>query len=356
MRSFYHSPLCLPRVPPFLVELDSQATPFHRVCIAQDQTPSLCHLRRPRPLATTQGAFPDRSGILGSPSFYKCIHACVQSYLRRHLLQQVLVHRCPGHVPATGDKSDGERNVPVPRVGAKRRPRHPARLRGDDSQGLRRPRSLPHLYSTIDEEDDATTHRQPLRCPLDSNSFTFVRAAASVATQACISPSPSPRGVHDPAHHPRYPVSILYAVDVTSVIGISPHPTRHRGPHRQDRFRVVLTRSRKSRGHSRRLLKNQDVRVRLSFGVVIRPYCTSSPYSPRTVVLKTSLIVYSPLFQVAHPLFKDLSIPYRDYALRWATGGCGDGLLCFISHWASAHTHVVSIAAYKLFFVGICTS
>ena len=58
----------------------------------------------------------------------------------------------------------------------------------------------------------------------------------------------------------------------------------------------------------------------------MKTYCTNSL---RTVVLRTTLIVYSPppLCQVALRLFKDLSIPNPTRALGWATwSAVGEGL------------------------------
>ena len=62
-----------------------------------------------------------------------------------------------------GAQLDGARDVPVPRVGTEHRSHHPQRVRGNDPQGFRQPRSLPHLYLPIDEEVNATIHCQPLR-------------------------------------------------------------------------------------------------------------------------------------------------------------------------------------------------
>ena len=351
MRAFYHAPLCVPGVPPFLVQLDSQATPFHSVRPAQDQAPCFSDIRRSRPFAASEGSFSDRSGIFGSPVICIGLYARLQGHLRRHLLQQILVHRRSRDVPTSGDQPDGKGDVPVPRVGAQRRSRHAQGIRGHDSQGLCRSRSIPYIYSTIDEEVDAATHRQPLRSPVACESVAVVRAAVSFATQTG-TPSPkSHRGVYDTPYHPRYAITLVFT-DILSVVGVSTHPTRHRGPHRQDRVGVVVARSRESRGHSHRSIKIKDVCLRFALRVVMQPYC-SLLYSPRTVVLKTTLIVYSPPWYprsltdyLRTYLYPTLIVPWGGrHGVPLATD-----LLCFISHWASSHIHVVSIAAYKLFF------
>lgn len=362
MRQIHHSLVCLPRVPPLLIEFHSQTTTLHSICIAQDEAPCVGDFCGPRPLAAAQGSISDRSGIIGSPPFYLGVHARLQGHLRRHVFQQILVHRRTGHVPIARDKPDGKRNVPVPRVGAQRRSYHSQRVRGDDSQGLCRSRALPYLHPAVDEEVHAAAHCQSLRGLVEYESIAIVRAAVSIAAQTHLpSSSKSFGGVHDSPHHPRYAITLVFTLDVPSVIGISTHPTRPRGPHCQNRVGLVIARSRQGRGHSYRSCKIQDVRFRFARRVVTHPYCNSR-YSPRIVVLMTiPTIVYSPpspLSQVAHQIFKDLSIPYPARALgvddmecRWRRT-----LFCFISHWASLHTHVVSIAAYKPFFVGICTS
>lgn len=322
MRTFHHTPVCLPRVSPILIQLDGQITSFHSVCAPQDETPLVCHLCRTSPAPATQSAFSDGSGVVGSPSFHISVHARLKGHLRRHLLQQVVVHRRSGHVPVAGDQPDGAGDVSVPRVGTKRRSQHAPGIRGDDTQGFRRCRSLPYLHPPIDKEVDAATHRQPLRGTISDKSVTFIWTTVSVATQVSI-PSPQPfHSVHHSPHHPRYAVRVIYTIDIPSVVGVATHPTRNRRLHRQDRVGVVVARSRKGGCYNCRSLKKQDVRCCFSFCVVIQPYC-SSLYSPRTVVLKTiPTIVYSPptqLSPVARRIFKDLSIPYPGHALGWAT-------------------------------------
>ena len=112
MRAFYHAPLCVPRVLPFLVQLDSQTTPFHSVRFAQDEAPSLSRLCHSHPLTAAQ--------IFGSLAVCIGLHARLQGHLRRHLLQQIVVHRRSRDVPALGDQPDGKGDMSVPRVGAQR--------------------------------------------------------------------------------------------------------------------------------------------------------------------------------------------------------------------------------------------
>ena len=357
MCTVYHTSLCLPRVSPIIFELDSQATPLHSLCVAQDQTPLVRHVRRTRAPAEAKGAFSDCSGILGSSSVHLRLHACVQGHLRRHLLQQVLVHRRAGNVPTTRDQPDGERDVPVPRVGAQRRSRHVTGVRRDDPQGFRRSRALSYVYPPVDQEDDALTHCQSLRSAVKYKSVAVVWAAISIATQICIPPSPKSCRLHYSPHYPRHTLFFVLSLDVPSVVSLPTHPSRRRGLYCQDRIGVVVARSPKGRSHSGRSLQNQDVRIRFAGCVVIQFYC-SSRYSPRPVVLKTMPIVYSPptqlqLVQVAYHIFKDIYIPSLDDALGWATWrAVGDGLrlLHLASLGSSLHFHVVSIVAAYNFF------
>ena len=64
-------------------------------------------------------------------------------------------------------------------VVTKHRPHHPQRVRGHDPQGLCRSRT-PGLYLTyiaIDEEVDTASHCQPIRRPIEYQSFTVVQSA-----------------------------------------------------------------------------------------------------------------------------------------------------------------------------------
>jgi hypothetical protein len=82
MRVFHHGPLCMPIVPPFLVQLDGPITAFHSACLAQDQASLLGDLCCPCPFSVPQGSFSDRSGIFGT--FLVCIglHPRLQGHLR----------------------------------------------------------------------------------------------------------------------------------------------------------------------------------------------------------------------------------------------------------------------------------
>ena len=63
------------------------------------QAPFIRHVRLPCTPAEAQGTFSYSSGILGSPSVHHRLHARIKGHIRRHLLQQVLVHRRTGNVP-----------------------------------------------------------------------------------------------------------------------------------------------------------------------------------------------------------------------------------------------------------------
>ena len=356
MWQVHHPSFCLPRVPPVIVQFDDQTTTFHSLCTPQDQAPSLSHVRRTRPLAATEGAIPDCSGIVRSPPLYIGLHARIQGHLRRHVLQQIVVYRCPRHVPVAGDQPDGAGDVPVPRVGAKRRPRHSPRVRRNDPKRLRWLGSLPYVYPPLDKEVDAATHCKSFCGVVNGNfALTVLWTTVSISPKARYPRSPQPfGGLYDSPYDPRHSLTVLFPFDVTSVVSLSFHSFGDRRSYRQNRLCFVVPGSLKSRGYCYRSFKNKDVCLCLARSLVIVSYC-SSYYSLRTIVLKTILIVYSPallLFQVAHRIFKDLSIPcplsslaVGDMEYRWRR------TLCFISHWAILlHTHVVSIAAYNFFF------
>jgi len=55
--------------------------------------------------------------VIGPSSLRIRVHVGQQGHLRRDLFEQIVVDRRPGDVPTQGDKSDGERDVPVSRVG-----------------------------------------------------------------------------------------------------------------------------------------------------------------------------------------------------------------------------------------------
>lgn len=360
MRQVHHPSVCVSRVSPIFIQLDSEAAPFHSLCAPQDKASSFRDLRRSRSSAASQGPFSDRSGIVGTPVIHICVHARFQGHMRRYVFEQVVVHRRSGDVPASGDQPDGEGDVSVPRVGVERRSCHPPRLRRHDSKGLRWSRSVPYLHFAIGQKVDAATYHQSLCSDLEYVPLSFIRAAVSLPTQAC-GPCPQPNiGVYDSPHHPRYAFAIVLAVDVASVVRIPAYASRHRGLYREDRVSVVVTRPRQGGGYPHRSLKKQDVCFRLPLCLVMDSYC-SSHYSPRTVVLKTtSIIVHSPharLFQVAFQIFKDLSIPCSPSRL-----GVGD----LEYRWRRTFTllHLaLGIAAYsccvnsciQTFFVGICT-
>ncbi|KAF8119323.1 hypothetical protein EV363DRAFT_1411208 [Boletus edulis] len=101
----------------------------------------------------------------------------------------------------------------------------------------------------------------PMPPPMASPSVTSsgtnpLRASVSIATQA------------QPIHGFNYITppttpSTPFTFDIPSIGGVTPYPTWNRGPHHQDRFCDVLTRSRQSRGNTNRPLKNKDVPVSL---------------------------------------------------------------------------------------------
>ena len=79
---------------PLILQLNSQATPLHSLCIAQDKTPLIHHVCCTCAPAEAKGVFSNCS-VLGDPqssSVYFCLHAHVKGHcLWQHLLQQVLV-------------------------------------------------------------------------------------------------------------------------------------------------------------------------------------------------------------------------------------------------------------------------
>jgi len=120
MRQIHHPPLRLPRVAPVLFWLDVEAALFDRVRSPSDETTPLGHVCGPCPSSTTQGSFPHRTGIIRPSSLRIRVHVGQQGHLRLYLFEQIVVDRRPGDVPTQGDKSDGERDVPVSRVGIER--------------------------------------------------------------------------------------------------------------------------------------------------------------------------------------------------------------------------------------------
>ena len=98
----HRAPLCVSRVPPFLVQLDSQTTMI------------------PRPLTTAQGSFSDCSGIVGPLSVCISLHTHFEDHLRQHLLQRVMVNITQGmfQLREINQMEFGKGGVPVPRVGA----------------------------------------------------------------------------------------------------------------------------------------------------------------------------------------------------------------------------------------------
>ena len=66
---------------PLILQLDSQVPPLHSLCVAHDQAPFIRHIHRPRAPAEAKGTFPNRSGILRSPSVHLRIHARIKGHM-----------------------------------------------------------------------------------------------------------------------------------------------------------------------------------------------------------------------------------------------------------------------------------
>ncbi len=103
MCSIYHTSLRLSRESTRGQSITSQTTILHRVRIPQDEATPFCHLRCTYPSAAAQSSFSHCSWFLWAPTISVCLHDCVQNYLRRHLLEQILDDRGAGHVQPTGD-------------------------------------------------------------------------------------------------------------------------------------------------------------------------------------------------------------------------------------------------------------
>ena len=173
----------------------------------------------PRPLAVALGSFSECSGIFGSSVVYISL-----GHLRRHLLQQV----AQGMFQLRKiNQIRRERDVSVPRVGARRRSRHAQGVRGHDPQELCRSWSLPYIYPAIDE-GRRSRPRHPLPAPSQPRRIRVRRrrtGRVSFATQTGTPPNPT-MAYMTPPTTPDTP-SLSYSS--ASPASLASPPTRDRG-------------------------------------------------------------------------------------------------------------------------------
>ena len=270
MRQIRHPPLRLPRVAPVLLWVDSEVALFYRLRPPSDETTPFGHVCGTCPSSTTQGPFPHRTGIIGPPSLRIRVHVGQQGHLRRYLFEQIVVDRRPGDVPAQGDKSDGERDVPVSRVGIERGSGDVEGIRSHGTQGFCGPRPLSNLYSSADEEVDSTALSHTVRRPRLWPHPVAVQRATVLSPQCTVRALTALIQLA-----PRDSLPLVFYI-VTRLICVTPHPNRHRGSLRQDRVRFLIAGVHEAiRTRSRSTNQKQDVRLRLPGGVVILYIYTS---------------------------------------------------------------------------------
>ncbi|KAI0265077.1 hypothetical protein BC834DRAFT_193041 [Gloeopeniophorella convolvens] len=119
------------------------AGPLHRLCAPPDVSPHVRHLRSVVPVTAPQGTVLGRQGLFGSSAAHFSLHAGVQDHLRRHLLEQVVVHCWPGYVRSPGDQPDGARDVLLPGVAAQCGTHHSAGLKARVRRNIQGPGPYP---------------------------------------------------------------------------------------------------------------------------------------------------------------------------------------------------------------------
>ena len=124
----------LPTLHPVPLRLSQPPSPIHHIpCHPHSRSrrlrrlrppphpsPPLRHLHRPLPPLPSQVPLPRRPRLLRPSPLHLRLHDREQGRLRRHLLEQVLDRRRPGHVLPPRDKPDGARDVRLPGVAAQR--------------------------------------------------------------------------------------------------------------------------------------------------------------------------------------------------------------------------------------------